>query len=76
MSGTMATSNYGDDTRWLPVAEAARLLGVTPQRIYQLIHEGQLHSLKIGATYSVLRRSIEARQVMLREEQEGPHGRW
>jgi excisionase family DNA binding protein len=64
----MATSNSSDDLRWIPVREAAHMLGISRQRVYQLIHEGQVRSVRVGCTYMVLKRSVEARIAMLERE--------
>jgi len=72
----MATSRSDDDLRWIPVRSAARRLGVSCARVYQLLHEGQLSSIKMGCTYMVLSRSVDARIVMLRDEAGDPDGRW
>ena len=50
------------DTNLISTAEAADLLGVTPQRITQLIRNGQLDGTMIGGRWLVDRASVEARR--------------
>lgn len=45
----------------LSVTGTAELLGVTRARVQQLIDDGQLAAVKVGATWAVLRSSAEAR---------------
>lgn len=45
---------------WLTVAEAAPLLGITPNRVYVLIREGRLKSTKLGRDHLLLRSDVEA----------------
>ena len=50
------------DINLISTAEAADLLGVTPQRITQLIRNGQLDGTMIGGRWLVDRASVEARR--------------
>ena len=44
-----------------PVAEAATMLGVSRQRVLQLIHEGSLEAVKVGRAYFVSALSLQER---------------
>jgi len=46
---------------WLSPAEAARLLGVSPRRVYALIDDGHLRVERVGGRILVHRGSVEAR---------------
>jgi excisionase family DNA binding protein len=46
---------------WVGTAEAARLLGVSRQRVAQLLEESQLEGWRIGHPWLVSRASIERR---------------
>ena len=50
------------DTGLISTAEAADLLGVTPQRVTQLIRNNQLDGTMIGGRWLVDRASVEARR--------------
>jgi excisionase family DNA binding protein len=45
----------------LSVTDAAESLGVSGQRVRQLLEDGKLAGVKIGATWSVLRTAVEQR---------------
>jgi len=66
----MAILSTQDDLRWIPVRSAAQMLRVTPTRVYQLIHDGQIHAMRVGLTYMVRRQSVEARLSLLAIEAE------
>jgi hypothetical protein len=46
---------------WVPISTAAKLLGVSRQRIYQLIGQSKLGSRKVDCTVLVSAVSIEQR---------------
>lgn len=46
---------------------AAKLLGVSPQRVYQLIKEGRLHGERRGSTWLVPQTAIRFRKTQLEE---------
>jgi len=48
---------------WMTVPEAQQALGVSRQRVYQLIGWGRLKATKVGATYRVDRSSVELRNA-------------
>jgi excisionase family DNA binding protein len=49
-----------ETTSLLPVRVAARLLGVSPKRVYQLLEEGRLEALRLGPRQTrVTRQSLE-----------------
>ena len=64
----MSISRYDGDVRWIPVTEAAGVLRVTRQRVYQLIGAGALVSMKVGSTVLVSMRSVEGRVALLLAE--------
>lgn len=43
----------------LSVTEAAALLNISRQRVLQMIHEGKLHGLKVGAGWALTRTEID-----------------
>ena len=51
------------DINLIPTAEAARLLGVSPQRVTQLIRGGQLEGTMVGGRWLVDRASVQARRM-------------
>lgn len=48
------------DVRWIPVRTAAQMLGVSRVRVYQMIGEQVLASIKVDCTVLVSRRSVES----------------
>lgn len=52
---------------WVPVAEAAAMLGVSRQRIHQLKENGQLVYQLISNTVLISVGSIEAREALMRD---------
>lgn len=68
MLETSTTSRYDGDVRWVSVLEAAGMLDVSRQRVYQLIESGALVSLASGTTILVSRRSVESRNALLEKE--------
>lgn len=56
---------YDGDVKWVPVRTAAKTLGVSMARIYQLIDKGELVSMKVDLTVLVSMRSCNARQMQL-----------
>ena len=59
MEGTVA---------WVPVRTAAHMLGVSRQRVYQLLDDGKLMGRDIDGTILVSQRSIEGRIALLERE--------
>lgn len=53
---------------WIPVAEAAKILGVSTRRVYQLIDSGDLMARKCGTTWLVSQVSVFDRQKRLGQE--------
>ena len=53
------------DVKWVPVRTAAKLLRVSMKRVYQLIEQGTLTSMKVDCTVLVSMRSVESRQIVL-----------
>jgi hypothetical protein len=51
--GSMGPANY------VPVSAAARMLGVTRQRVHALVKAGQLVSIMMGCTRLVSMRSVQ-----------------
>lgn len=68
--GVSAVPEHVRDVRegWAPVpellstTEAARVLGVSRQRVGQMIHEGVLPAEKVGPTYAVPKDAVIARR--------------
>jgi len=65
---TTAISKCEGLTAWIPAREAAMRLKVTHQRVYQLLRDGLINGRKIGSTWLVSQRSVEARIALLRSE--------
>ena len=59
---------YDGEVKWVPVRTAAKTLGVSMARVYQLIAAGDLVSMKVDLTVLVSMRSCSARQLELRME--------
>jgi hypothetical protein len=53
------------DVKWVPVRTAAKSLGVSMARVYQLIKAGELQSRKVDLTVLVSLRSCDRRQMAL-----------
>lgn len=49
--------------RWVPTAIARRMLGVSRQRVYQLVTEGKLASQEIDGVIMISVQSIKDRQT-------------
>ena len=49
------------EIRWIPIGMAARLLGVSRQRVHKLCMEGQLVSRKLHKTVLVSQESVSER---------------
>jgi hypothetical protein len=60
---------YDGDVKWVPVRTAAKTLGVSMARIYQLIASGDLTSMKVDCTTLVSLKSCNARQITLNMEE-------
>lgn len=56
---------YDGDVKWVPVRTAAKTLGVSMARVYQLIASGDLVSVKQDLTVLVSMRSCQSRQIEL-----------
>ena len=61
---------YDGEVKWVPVRTAAKALGVSMARVYQLIDKGELVSMKVDLTVLVSMRSCAARQLELNLEVE------
>jgi len=60
---------YDGDVKWLPVRSAAAMLGVSMTRVYQLVENGTLLSIKVDCTVLVSQRSVYARrEARIKEE--------
>jgi excisionase family DNA binding protein len=53
---------------WIPVKEAAKLLRVSRQRVYQLVEQGKLMAVKREKTVFVNARSVSGRIALLQKE--------
>jgi len=56
---------YDGEVKWVPVRTAAKTLGISMARVYQLIARGELVSMKVDMTVLVSMRSCNARQLEL-----------
>ena len=56
--------------RWVPTAVARRQLGVSRQRIYQLVQSGVLASCRVDGTLMISARSVADRIVWLTGQEE------
>jgi len=52
-----------DDGQWMTVPEAQEALGISRQRVYQLIGWGRLPAEKIGRNYRIPRGAVELRMA-------------
>lgn len=79
MQGTMGTLSFGrrvasgvalgePNMAWIPVRTAASMLGVSRQRVYQLVAKGALTGRSVDGTVLVGQRSVEARVALLLRE--------
>jgi hypothetical protein len=55
------------EVKWIPVSAAGKMLGVSRQRVYQLIDQGVLLSMKVDKTVLVSHKSVVTRQLVLPE---------
>jgi len=62
--GRVAEHNIG----WIPARTARLMLGVSRQRVYQLLNEGKLSGRVVDGTVLVALRSVEARIALLTKE--------
>jgi len=53
---------HDGDVKWVPVRTAAKMLGVSMTRVYQLVEDGELTGMKLDLTTLVGVRSIEVRK--------------
>ena len=53
------------DTRTLSTTEAARILGVTRERVRQLCDEKKLKAEKLGRDWRIMPRAVEEYQIKL-----------
>jgi len=56
-------STPAEASEWMTVPEAQEALGVSRQRIYQLINWGRLPGEKVGRTYRIPRAAVELRRA-------------
>ena len=54
---------------WIPARTAARMLGVSRQRVYQLIADGKIGSVTLDGVFFVSRSTVESRIIWLRKLQ-------
>ena len=52
---------YDGDVKWVPVSAAAARLGISRTRVYQLLEEGALLSIKVDSTVLVSLKSCDGR---------------
>ena len=53
------------NVRWMSTADAAAALGLTADRVRQLISSGALDSHRVGGRYLVRRDDVDARGAMV-----------
>lgn len=58
------------NTAFIPVRAAGEMLGVSKQRVHQLMQGGQLVFKKVSRTILISARSVEARLALLAQEAE------
>jgi len=68
MSSTRSLGGYDGDIKWIPVRAAAKMLGVSRQRVAHLCKIGLLVSVIYESTRLVSLRSVEVRKAGLRKE--------
>lgn len=56
-----AVDELPDERSVYSITEAASILGVSRQRVHQLIESGKLDAHKVGSTWSIYRYSVENR---------------
>jgi len=47
--------------RWYTLPEAAKILGISRQRVWMLVLEGKLRSTKVGRMWVVAEQAVQAR---------------
>jgi excisionase family DNA binding protein len=45
--------------KWFSIPEAAQTLGISPQRVHQLILAGRLHATRVGRAWAVSSRELK-----------------
>ena len=60
--------NRMDEVKYVPVSYVRQQLGVSRQRVYQLLKSGDLGGVRIGGTWLVSSRSVQARIHMMEME--------
>jgi hypothetical protein len=68
LSSTRILSGYDGDVKWIPVRAAAKILGVSRQRVQKLCRTDQLVSIVIESTRLVSLRTVEMRRDNKRKE--------
>ena len=54
------------EVKWIPVSTAAKTLGVSTKRVYQIIDAGGMVSMKVDSTVLVSARSVDDRVRWMR----------
>lgn len=49
---------FGDDVRFLTVAEVASLMRVSKMTVYRLVHSGEMPALRVGRSFRVPERAV------------------
>lgn len=68
MYGITATSRHEPMRGYVPVVVAAEMLGVSRQRVHQLLQAGLLSGIKVGRQIWIIEDTVRARLALLREE--------
>lgn len=50
---------FGDDVRFLTVAEVAALMRVSRMTVYRLVHSGEMPALRVGRSFRVPERAVD-----------------
>jgi excisionase family DNA binding protein len=50
---------FGDDVRFLTVAEVAALMRVSKMTVYRLVHSGDMPALRVGRSFRVPERAVD-----------------
>lgn len=76
MSGITATLRSDPMRGYVPVVVAAEMLGVSRQRVHQLLQAGLLTGIKVGRQIWILEDTVRARLALLREDGRTQNNAW
>lgn len=58
--------NLGKAIEWMPISWAIKELGVSYNRVYQLVNDGKLPGMRVKNTILVSRSAVQARAEYMR----------